>query len=115
MALPARGLAALPSLARDARDGDRSGRAPDRERTALLAPGEISLIGLGHQRDALRMLLEKIPAAWQTALEDQRRRGWPNGLALEAEAGAMLRLAEDLSTLLLKYRFALTTHFLCQP
>jgi len=105
----------LPSLTRDARDGDRSGRAPDRERTALLAPREIAFIGLGHQRDALRMLLEKIPAAWQTALEDQRRRGWPNGLALEAEAGAMLRLAEDLSTLLLKYRFALTTHLLCQP
>jgi len=61
------------------------------------------------------MLLEKIPAAWQTALADQQCRGWPDGLALEAEAAALLRLAEDLSTLLLKYRFALATHYLCKP
>jgi hypothetical protein len=113
--LPARGLAALPFIPRDASDGGRGGRAPDRERTALLAPRAIALIELGHLRDALRLLLEKIPVAWQTALEDQRRRGWPNGLGLEAQAAAMLRLAEDLATLLLKYRFALTTHFLCQP
>jgi len=106
---------ALRPVPRGAGDRDVPGRAPDLARTALLVPREIPFIGLGHQRDALRMLLEKIPAAWQTALEDQRRRGWPNGLALEAEAGAMLRLAEDLSTLLLKYRFALTTHLLCRP
>jgi len=98
-----------------ARPGERGGRAPDRERSALLAPGGICLIELGHQRAALRVLLEKIPVAWQTALEEQRRRGWPNGVGLEAEAGAMLRLAADLSTLLLKYRFALATHFLCPP
>jgi len=106
---------AAPSIRRDARNSERGGRAPNLDCTALLAPREISLIELGHQRAALRLLLEKIPVAWQTALEAQRRRGWPNGLALEAEAGAMLRLAEDLATLLLKYRFALTTHFLCKP